>query len=129
MQCHDRASAQTDKVAIRHIVILQQREDVAIDNLGTHNHRTALVVLQRIQSLFEALRQLELQLPRRLLHILLQIAAHWAQVTLQHLLHHREQLTILLLALITHARGFAVAQMVLQADAIFALGDVLRCKI
>ena len=129
MQSHDRASAQADKVTIRHIVILQQREYIAIYNLGTHNHRTALVVLQRIQTLLEALRKLKLQLRRCRLHILLQITTHGSQVTLQHILHHREQLGILLLALMTYTRGFAVPQMVLQADTIFTFGDVLRCKI
>ena len=129
MQSHNGAMAQTDEITICHVIILEQREDVAIDNPGTHHHRAALIVLQRIQTLLETLCRLEAQVSCRREHILLQITTHRTQIALQHILYHIGQQAILLLALLANAGALAVAQMVLQADAIFAFCYGLRREI
>ena len=61
MQRHDRPVPQADEVAIDHIVVLQQREDIAVDDLGADDDRAALVALQRLDPLFVTLRRLELE--------------------------------------------------------------------
>ena len=109
MQRYDRAVAQAYEVAVYHVIVLQQRKDVAVDDLGADDDRAALVILQRIEPLFETLRRLELERRGRLLHVPFEIAAHGTQVAPQHLLHHIDQFVILGLALRTDARALAVA--------------------
>ena len=129
MQRHNRPVPQADEVAIDHIVVLQQREDIAVDDLGADDDRAALVTLQSLDPLFVTLCRLELESRGRRLHVLLEVAAHGPQVTPKHLLHHLDQLVILLLALRPYARALAVTYMILEADAVTAPRHGLRREI
>ena len=129
MQRHNRPVPQANGVAIDHVVVLQQREDIAVDDLGADDDRAALVALQSLDPLFVTLRRLELERRSRRLHVLLEVAAHRPQVTPKHLLHHLDQLVILLLALRPDARALAVTYMILEADAVTAPRHGLRREI
>lgn len=129
MERDDGAVAQADEVAVGRVVVFEQREDVAVDYLGAHDHRAAAIVLQSVETLFEALRRLEFQLLGGGLHVLLQIAAHGAQVAFQDIFHHLHQFGVLLLALRAYARTLAVAQVVLQAYAVTAARYGLRREV
>ncbi len=128
VECDDGAVAQAYEVAVGRVVVFEQREDVAVDYLGAHDHRAAAIVLQSVETLLETLRQLEFQLlggP----HILLQIAAHGTQIAFQDIFHHLHQFGVLLLALRADARALAVAQVVLQAYAVTAARYGLRREV
>lgn len=121
----DGAVTYAHEVAVGHIVVGQQREDVDIANPRADNHRPPGIVVQRVEALLVALRHLEAELGGRTLHLPLEVGAHGAQVALEHRDDHRDLLRILLLALGPDAGSPAVAQMVLQADRIAPPGDGL----
>ena len=129
LHAHDRTVADTHEIAPGHIVVRQQREDVDIDDLRTDDHRPSGIVVQGVEPLFVPLRQLEFQLPGRTPHLPFEVLAHGAQVAFQHRNDHADQLRILLFGLQTDTRTLAVAQVVLQADRILALGDRFRSEV
>ena len=125
INAHDRPVADTHEIAIGHIVVRKQRKNIHVDDLRTDDHRLARIVVQRIEALLVALRQFEFQFPGSALHLLFEVATHGAQVALEHRDDHVDEPAVFPFALRPDAGAFAVAQVVLQADRIFPLGDLL----
>ncbi len=122
----DRPVADADEVAVGYILVLdQQREDIDIGDLRTDNDRFAGVVVQRVEPLLVTLGHLELQFAGRPHHLRFEMGAHGAQVALQNGDRHADHLSIIRGALGADTGTLAVAQMVLQADAVLAPGDGL----
>ncbi len=117
--------AYAHEVAIDLVVLGEQRKDIDIADLRTHDHRLARVVVQRVEPLLAALRRLEAQLGRRACHLRFEVGAHRTQVAPQHRHHQPDRLRILLLALRPDAGTLAVPQVVLQTHRVTAPGDGL----
>ena len=120
----DRAVADAREVAVGHVVVLEQREDIHVDDPRADDHRAAGIVVQRVEALLVALRRLEAQLRGRPLHFAREVLPHGPQVALEHRDDQFDLPRILLLALQPHAGALAVAQMVLQADGVLSAGDL-----
>ena len=121
--------ADAHEVAIGHIIVRKKRKNIHIDDLRAHDHRLARIVVQRVQTLFVTLRQLELQPGGGIRHFAFQIAPHGTQVSLEHRDDHIDQLCVLRFALLPDAGALAVAQMILQANRIPAFGDLFGRQI
>ena len=129
LHADDRPMADAHEVAIGRVVVRQQREDIHVDDPGADDHRTARVVIQRVEPLLEPLRRLELQRGRRTLHLRLEVAAHGTQIALQHRLDHRDELPVRFLVLQPRTGPPAVAEVVLQAHAVAPLRDPFGCEV
>ena len=57
----DRPVADTDEIAISHIVVGQERKNVDVDDAGADDDRPTGVMVQSVEPLFVALRLLEPQ--------------------------------------------------------------------
>ena len=121
---HHRAVRDLHVVAVGRAVRLvhQEREDVHPPQGGAYDDRFAFIVLQQHQAVFEVCRRLEVQLRRGLRHLPVQELACGAQVAPQRLLYPFDACGVILGALPAGARPLAVADVVLQAYAVFAPG-------
>ena len=116
-----RAVAHAHEVGEGLLAVAYEGEDVGIDNLGTHDYRAAVVLLQRLEVHLEALCHLEAHIGCRGVHLLLEVCAHGAQVALQNRCGEAYVAVVLLGRYGVDAGGFAVAYVVLQAGGVAPL--------
>ena len=104
-------------------------KNIDVDDLRTDDHRLARIVVQRVEALLVTLGQFEFQTSRQPVASPVRVVAARAQVALKHRDDHVDEPAVFLFALRPDAGAFAVAQVVLQADRIFSLGDLLGARL
>ena len=119
----DRPVADTDEIAISHIVVGQERKDVDVDDAGADDDRPAGVMVQSVEPLFVALRLLEPQRRGSPGHLLLQVAPHGPQVAFENGDDQPDLRVVVFLGLQPDARPLAIADMILKTDRILASRD------
>ena len=126
IDAHDRTVADAQEIAVGHIVVHQQGEDVHVHD---DDHRFARLVVQGVEACLVALCDFEFQVSGGCLHLFFKIGTHGAQVAFENRNRHIDQCVVFFFALRSHARSLAVAQVVLQADRIAPFGDSRRRKV
>lgn len=126
---HDRTVTDTQEIAVGHVVVHQQGENVHVHDAGTDDYRLARIVIQRVEACLVALRDLEFQVPGSRLHLFFEVCPHGSQVAFENRDRHIDQCVVFFLALCSYAGTFAVAQVVLQAYRVTSFGDSRRRKV
>ena len=121
----DRPVGYAHEVAEGGVLVRDQREHVHVRQRVAHYDRLALVGGQDLDPFLVLRGLLEAHRFGGLAHFLFQVAHRVAGIAAQQRSDHADAMAVILLALQSDARALAVADMVLEADAVTVLGNRL----